>query len=115
MASLDSGYTVYMGGILQPESEGDGVYEDLLCTNLDFLTDTNGCKWKWTSNDDYAHCTQALEFAQSCGMEYRVEIQLDSFGHKKTSSRCNLQRILGARNWTSPFMSKQYMFWQRIN
>ena len=80
MASLDSGYTVYMGGILQPESEGDEVYEDLLCTNLDFLTDTNGCKWKWTSNDDYAQCTQALEFAQSCGMEYRVEILWVSFG-----------------------------------
>ena len=47
-------------------------YEDLLCTNMDFLTDTNGCKWRNSLSDDYAHCTKALNFARDCGMEYRV-------------------------------------------
>ena len=72
VASLNSDYTVYMGGILSAQFEGDQTYEDLLCANMDFLTDTNGCKWRNALNDNFAHCTKAMEFAQECGMEYRV-------------------------------------------
>ena len=81
VASLNSDYTVYMGGILSAQFEGDQTYEDLLCANMDFLTDTNGCKWRNALNDDFAHCTKALEFAQECGMEYRV-VQMHSVSIK---------------------------------
>ena len=74
VASLSSGYTVFMGGITSPQFEGDETYENLLCANMDFLTDTNGCKWRNALNDDFAHCTKALEFAQECGMDYRLAV-----------------------------------------
>ena len=74
VASLSSGYTVFMGGITSPQFEGDETYENLLCANMDFLTDTNGCKWRNALNDDFAHCTKALEFARECGMDYRLAL-----------------------------------------
>ena len=60
-----------MGGTLLSEFEGDETYEDMLCTNMDFLRDGNGCKWRGSDKDNYTRCTEALEFGQQCGMEFR--------------------------------------------
>ena len=53
VASLDSGYTVFMGGIANVNKYlGDPVYDDLLCKNYALLTAENGCKWHYTQDDD---------------------------------------------------------------
>ena len=46
VASLDSGYTVGMGGIVSVDwSLGDPIYDDHVCKNYDLLTAENVCKW----------------------------------------------------------------------
>ena len=74
VASLESGYTVLMGGQAKvKEYLGDEAYDDLLCKNLALLTAGNGCKWHYTENDDppFDRCDRAREFAKECGMEFR--------------------------------------------
>lgn len=74
VASLDSGYTVLMGGAAKVnEFLGDPEYDDLLCKNMALLSAANGCKWHYTVDDEppYRRCDEAREFAKKCGMEFR--------------------------------------------
>ena len=74
VASLDSSYTVLMGGVANVNKYlGDAIYDDLLCKNYALLTAENGCKWHYTQDDDprYRRCDEAREFAIVCGMEFR--------------------------------------------
>ena len=74
VASLDSDYTVLMGGAAKVnEFFGDEEYEDLLCKNMAMMAAANGCKWNPTLKDDppYRRCDEAREFANKCGMEFR--------------------------------------------
>ena len=72
--SLDSGYTVLMGGAVKVDVFlGDEAYDDLACKNMAMISAANGCKWHYTEDDEppFRRCDEARAFAKECDMEFR--------------------------------------------